>query len=509
MKRRYLFLFLGAAVLLLAGLFMKSRISGMISQAPWPSSQNITAIRIKGIFTYSLVRENPAKNDAKGKTWFVTQKNAQAPLPPGLQSNIDQNCDQYYALADVGHLQRLLALLQSARPVPVEPPTTFPEAPDKLMRVSLRDDNSHEWLLELAARPLAEEKKDMLTVLASYDGGEPIALEVESRFGELVRKPVNWYTDLRLFSIRQDNISRFEILWPLGETWSIERNRDGAFAFAKPERLLWAEVPQASTEYVLHSITTLQNAELFTNIKPMQLSSPYIGIRLWAKGDDISQELLIYRLKSEGEDDEPAHNDFSRADFGWGEIFLAYSSRQNGFFIIPADRVAALGKSLSALRSRPLLQGVLKDVGAATLTVWDRSGRTRHFSFMRRGDSWYDAMENTPIVGMETLIWRLGAMQGESDFLENADALSDPARRALPLVRWEFATQNGPVVLEFRTGNGSRPRYWVLIGDKEPWYAVSSTFVSEMLSHLPAPDAGAKARENAAREAERYMQVQP
>lgn len=504
MKRGYLFLFLGVIFFLLAGMFMKSQISNMMSQLPWPgpSAQTITAIKIDGPFAYSLVRGNPAQNGAMEKTWFVTQQSEQDPLPPGLQSAPDQ--DLSYALADVDHLQVLLTLLHSARPVFVEQPDKFPKNPKNLIRATMHGDK-HEWLIELAARPSAKEKKGMTTALVSYDGNAPVALEVESRFGELLRKPVNWYTDLRLFSIRQDNVSRFEILWPSGELWNIERNRDGAFAFAKPERLLGSEVPQAATEYVLHSITTLQTAELFSNIKPVQLLSAYIAVRLWTKGDDNPQELLIYRLKGEDGNEASPHDDFSRADFGWGEIFLAFSSRQNGFFVIPADRVAALGKSLSSLRSRPLLQGVLKDVSAAELTVWDRSGGTRHSSFIRRGDSWYEA-EETPVVGMETLIWRLGAMQGESDLLES-QGTNAAVHRVVPLVRWEFITKKGPVVLEFRTGNDPTPRYWVSLGDTKTWYAVSSTFVAEMLSHLPAPDAGAEARENAAREA--LQQTQP
>lgn len=508
MKRGYLFLFLGVVFFILAGLFMKSQITGMMSQLPWPgpTTSRITGITINGIFKYSLVRENPAGNGEKVKTWFVTRQGGQDPLPPGVQNDADRDRDTYYSLADVQHLQPLLALLQSAHPTPVDPPKSLTKAKDP-MRVVMRDDR-HEWLFELTARPLPEEKRGMTTVLVSYDGGKRVALQVESRFGELLRKPVNWYTDLRLFSIRQDNVSRFEILWPSGETWTIERNRDGAFAFAKPDRLLGAEVPQAATEYVLHSVTTLHTAELFTNLKPLRLPSPYIAVRLWTKGDDNPQELLIYRLKGEGEDTKPSHDDFTRSDFGWGEIFLGYSSRQNGFFVIPADRVTAVGKSLMSLRSRPLLQGVLKDVSAAELTVWDRSGGTRHFSFARKGDAWYDAAGDTPLVGMETLIWRLGAMQGESDLLDDREA-PKTANRGVPLVRWEFTTGKGPVALEFRTGNGPTPRYWVSLGDKEPWYAVSSTFVSEMLSHLPAPDAGAEARENAAREARRQMRARP
>lgn len=504
MKRGYLFLFLGVVFFILAGLFMKSQISGMMSQLPWPgpSSSRITEIKINGIFKYSLVRENPAGNGEKGKTWFVTREGGQEHLPPGVQNSLAPNRDVYYSLADIQHLRPLLMLLQSARPLPVD---NFKRPVEKsnLMCVTLRDDK-HEWLFELTARPLPEEKKGITTVVASYDGGKPVALQVESRFGELVRKPISWYTDLQLFNIRPDNVVRFETLWPSGETWTIERNRDGAFAFAKPERLLGAEVPQAATEYVLHSITTMYPAELFSDFKPLQLPSPYIAVRLWAKGDDNPQELLIYRLKGEGEDRTPSHDDFARTEFGWGEIFIGYSSRQNGFFVIPADRVTAMGKSLMSMRSRPLLKGVLKNVSAAELTIWDRSGGTRHFSFTRKGGAWYDTAGGTPLVGMETLIWRLGAMQGESDLLDNEDA-AGRASRGIPLVRWEFTTKNGPVVLEFRTGSGSTPRYWVSLGDKETWFSVSSTFVSEMLSHLPAPDAGAKARENAVREAQQQM----
>ena len=65
------------------------------------------------------------------------------------------------------------------------------------MRVVMRDDR-HEWLFELTARPLPEEKRGMTTVLVSYDGGKRVALQVESRFGELLRKPVNWYTMIRM-----------------------------------------------------------------------------------------------------------------------------------------------------------------------------------------------------------------------------------------------------------------------------------------------------------------------
>lgn len=484
MKRARLYLLGGILVVLLAGIFLKSRISQSQAELPWPgpTSTGITEIVIAGASNYAITRHDPARDEALQDSWFIRCDAGGEELPPEIAAG----SAVVFARADARRLHELFAILVNTRPLHAPQGWQFPEDASPPFQVTMRS-KAKEWNFTVSANPLPrEEETGTSVILASCDGHKAVPLQVDAGFVRLLRKPARWYADTRLFSLAPDAVSRLEITWPSGEAWQVARGRDGAFALAQTDPPHSQELPQTAVEYLLHTALGMRSPEMFAAADTASLPDPLLRLRLWEK-EGTPEELVVYRLPVASARRDAAADDFTQAGFSQGELFLGFSSWEGGCCILPSELLTLLGRSLSMLRAQPLLRGALKDISAARLSLWDRNGGRTDISFEKRGDVWREKGNETPVIGMETLFWRLNALQGERSIQSENDV---PAATR-PLASWTFATRQGSVTLDFRVSPDGR-RYWVSSGGGS-WYRVPALFIHEMLGRLPAPNSNGEA----------------
>ena len=301
--------------------------------------------------------------------------------------------------------------------------------------------------------------------------GQPAIVYLEPPLTRLLSRPGRYYADLNLFSARPERVVRIEVTSPGSEVWELAKLNEGTFTFLKPERLEGIEVPQAGMEFYLHAILSTQSpGPMFTD-PPDTLEAPFLVVKTVQDMPNIStgtekeeETLTISRNKNSGD-------------------FVGYSSYQDAYFMVSAEKVQQLGRSLLSLRSRPVLPNGLGSVQAARLTVWDNHAKQQIREFTRTSGGWRELDSTVNLIGVETVFWRLSTLQteGKSDGKRPEDLA--------PIIRWEFEyADNSPALsIEFYTSPKQTQYHWVRLNDDGPYYPVHYGAVNEILGLLPAP----------------------
>ena len=302
----------------------------------------------------------------------------------------------------------------------------------------------------------------------------PAIVYLEPPLTMLLSRPGRYYADLNLFSARPERVVRIELTAPGSEVWELAKLSEGTFTFLKPERLSGIEVPQAGMEFYLHAILSTQSPGPMFTEQPEMLEDPFLVVKTVQSMPNIStgtekeeETLTISRNRDSGD-------------------FVGYSSYQDAYFVISAEKVQQLGRSLLSLRSRPVLPNGLGSVQSARLVVWDGHGNQQVREFNRTSGGWQEVDSAVNLVGVETVFWRLSTLQteGKSDGKRPEDLV--------PLIRWEFEyADKSPVLsIEFYTSPKETQYHWVRLNDDGPYYPVHYGAVNEILGLLPAPLAG-------------------
>lgn len=297
---------------------------------------------------------------------------------------------------------------------------------------------------------------------------------LETPFTRTLSRPARYYANLNLFSARPERVVSIEIISPGSEVWELAKLTEGTFTFLQPERFNGIELPQAGMEFYLHAILSTQSpSPLFTEL-PGKLEEPFLLIKTVQEMPNIStgteKEEEVLTISREKSTDD----------------FIGYSSYQDAYFKISAEKVEQLGRSLLSLRSRPVLANGLGNVESAKLTIWDSKGKQQVREFTRTNGAWSEIDSAVSLIGVDTVFWRLSTLQteGKSDG-KHPDNL-------IPVIRWQFEyAGNKPALsLEFYSSPGETKYHWVQLNDEGPYYPVHYGAINDILALLPAPLAG-------------------
>lgn len=295
-------------------------------------------------------------------------------------------------------------------------------------------------------------------------------------FTRILSRPSRYYADLNLFSARPERVIRIELFSPGSEIWELAKLNEGTFTFIQPERFKGIEVAQAGMEFYLHVILSTQSpGPLFTEA-PTDLAEPFLVVKVMQtipnlkSGSGREEETLtISRRKSTGD-------------------YIGFSSYQGAYFIISAEKVEQLGRSLLSLRSRPVLPNGIGHVQKATLIIWDVHGKKQTREFFRSENGWSELDSTIRLIGVDTVFWRLGTLQteGGSDGSLPTDIT--------PIIRWQFEYGDGkkPLTLTFYASRMKKNYNWVRVNDEPAYYPVHFGSINEILTLLPAPPSEVK-----------------
>ena len=285
--------------------------------------------------------------------------------------------------------------------------------------------------------------------------------------------PARYYADYKLFSARPDRVLRIEVASPGSEIWELAKLNEGTFTFIQPERFKGIEVPQAGMEFYLHAILSTQSPGTLIPQPPAELESPFLQVKTiqektnFSTGSEQEEEVLtISRIKNSAN-------------------YVGYSSYQQAYFTINAQKVEQLARSLLSLRSRPVLPSGVGQVQTAKLTLWNSKGEEQIREFSRNVSGWNEQHSNTNLVGVDTVFWRLGTLQTEGKVDKKVPD------DIIPVMRWEFSYNTNDPILEvtFYSRPQESKEHWVRIAKDGPFYPVHTGAINEILGLLPAPQA--------------------
>ena len=334
--------------------------------------------------------------------------------------------------------------------------------------VTLRGDNT--WTI---APQIFVPEAGLISTKLIKNGRSQIVY-IETPLTRLLSRPARYYADMNLFSARPERVVRIELTSPGSEVWELAKLSEGTFTFLQPERFNGIEVPQAGMEFYLHAILSTQSpSPLFIEF-PEQLEEPFLQVKTVQEMPNIST----------GTEKEEEILTISK-EKGTGDL-VGYSSYQDAYFQISAEKVEQLGRSLLSLRSRPVLPNGIGSVNSASLTVWDNQGNRQVREFNRTNGAWSELDSAVSLIGVDTVFWRLSTLQteGKGDGSHPADLI--------PVIRWQFEyADNKPALsLAFYTSPEETKYHWVRLNDEGPYYPVHYGAINEILGLLPAPPAG-------------------
>ncbi len=337
--------------------------------------------------------------------------------------------------------------------------------------LTLRGDNS--WTIA----PKVYEKDTGLVYSKIIKNTDNQVVYLDPAFIKKLSRPARYYADYRLFSARPDRVLRIEVVSPGSEVWELAKINEGTFTFLQPERFKGIEVPQAGMEFYLHAILSTQSPGNLIQHAPAELEKPFLQVKTiqektnFTTGSEQEEETLtISRIKNSGD-------------------YVGYSSYQQAYFMINAQKVEQLARSLLSLRSRPVLPNGVGQVQTAKLTVWNSKGEEQIREFSRNVSGWNEQHSDANLIGVDTVFWRLGTLQteGRADKHIPADII--------PVMKWEFSYNNDEPSLQvtFYSHPTESKEHWVRIAEDGPLYPVHTGAINEILGLLPAPQA---ARQN-------------
>ena len=306
--------------------------------------------------------------------------------------------------------------------------------------------------------------------------GQSEIVYLDPMFTRLLSRPPRYYADLNLFSARPDRVRRIEVLSPGGEVWELAKLNEGTFTFMQPERFKDIEVPQVGMEFYLHAILSTQSPGPLFARAPEDLEEPFLVVKtvqvlpgISAQAGQEEEILTISRRRSSGD-------------------YVGFSSYQGAYFVISAERVEQLGRSLLSLRSRPVLPSGIGRVEKVKLLIWDAQGQEQSRVFSRSETGWSELDSAVTLIGVDTLLWRLGTLQTEG---RSEGPLPEDL---VPLLRWQFEYEQGKddLTLTFYTSPSENNCNWVRINEETTCYPVHFGSINEILTLLPAPPAEGK-----------------
>lgn len=330
--------------------------------------------------------------------------------------------------------------------------------------VTLRGDNA--WTIE----PQVYVQEAGLISTRLIKNGTTRIVYIEPMFTRLISRPPRYYSDLSLFSAKPERALSIEIKSPGTEVWGLAKLNEGTFTFLQPERFKGIEVAQAGMEFYLHAILSIQSPAPFFIAPPEDLEEPFLMVKTVQSMPNIStgaekeeEYLTISREKKTGD-------------------FIGYSSYQSAYFMISAEKVEQLGRSLLSLRSRPVLPSGIGSVQSASLIVWDSQGKEQVREFTRNDGGWSEFDSAISLIGVDTVFWRLSILQTEGKSDDNVP------KDLSPVLRWQFEyAENKPSLMLTFYANPKESKYhWVRLNDKGPYFPVHYGAVNEILSLLPA-----------------------
>ena len=333
--------------------------------------------------------------------------------------------------------------------------------------LTLRGDNS--WTIE----PKVFEEETGLVYSKIIKDDDYQVVYLDPAFIKKLSRPARYYADYRLFSARPDRVLRIEVVSPGSEIWELAKLNEGTFTFLQPERFKGIEVPQAGMEFYLHAILSTQSPGNLIQQAPAELENPFLQVKTiqektnFSTGSEQEEEVLtISRIKD-------------------SDDYVGYSSYQQAYFMINAQKVEQLARSLLSLRSRPVLPNGVGQVQTAKLTLWNSKGEEQVREFSRNTSGWNEQHSNATLVGVDTVFWRLGTLQteGKADKAVPEDII--------PVMKWEFLYSNNepPLQVTFYSHPKESKQHWVRIATDGPLYPVHTGAINEILGLLPAPQA--------------------
>lgn len=331
--------------------------------------------------------------------------------------------------------------------------------------VTLRGDNT--WTIE--PQVFVHEAGLVSTRLIKNDSTQIVYLD--PLFMRLLSRPPSYYADLNLFSARPERVLSIEIKSPGAEVWGLEKLTEGTFTFLQPERFKGIEVAQAGMEFYLHAVLSTQSPTPFFIDPPEDLEEPFLMLKTVQSMPNIST----------GTEKEEEYLAISRGKKSGDSV--GYSSYQSAYFMISAEKVGQLGRSLLSLRSRPVLPNGIGSVQSARLTIWDSQGEEQVREFTRTDGGWseFDSLAN--LIGVDTVFWRLSTLQTDG---KRDEALPEDLSK---IIRWQFeyAEDKPTLSLTFYANPKEAKHHWVRLNDEGSYFPVHFGVINEILSLLPAP----------------------
>lgn len=329
--------------------------------------------------------------------------------------------------------------------------------------LTLRGNNT--WTI--APRVFEKETGLVCTKITKNDDYKVVYLD--PAFIKKLSRPARYYADYRLFSARPDRVLRIEVVSPGSEIWELAKLNEGTFTFVQPERFKDIEVPQAGMEFYLHAILSTQSPGNLIQQPPAEIESPFLQVKTiqektnFTTGSEQEEEVLtISRIKDSAD-------------------YVGYSSYQQAYFLINAQKVEQLARSLLSLRSRPVLPNGVGQVQTAKLTLWNNKGEEQTREFSRNVSGWNEQHSNTNLIGVDTVFWRLGTLQTEGKADKNVP------EDIIPVMKWEFSYNNEPTLeITFYSRPTESKEHWVRIAKNGPFYPIHVGAINEILGLLPA-----------------------
>lgn len=455
-----------AALILIVGLlwsiggkadwFNKDEQLGGLSWPAWDLSQ-VSSIRLSG----SAADLSFVLRDGE---WFVA---------PGLTVSPTATAGEDLYRADQTRLAALLSFISKS------PPRRLLEAKDldspafkdiaaDPMTISISGPET--WTLKLG-RPV----RGNLPAIAA-NGTVPVLLDPD--YMAMLNRRMDYYQDTHLVPLSGRGIKRVQISGPEGESWEITRTRSG-FSFVRPESMVAAGVDEAAMDYYLHTLSVMKvfsllpesSEEAIRQEVPLLDQNPY---QITVTGS--SDREYVIKLYRNGPDDATK---------------IGYSSWQDAFFVLPAQRFDTLVVPAVSLQQRRILDFI--DLSSITRQRISprRDDRPEQDWFLRRtAEGWEDEKTGQVLSGFDLLLWRLGNIK-----YEDAPLHELPENMAL-VMDWELGRESGtPTVLHFYAEPG-QAQCLVKVAGQTVYYQIPNRLLTDVEGYLPHHPSAGTEREN-------------
>ncbi|MBN2141311.1 MAG: DUF4340 domain-containing protein [Desulfovibrionaceae bacterium] len=267
-----------------------------------------------------------------------------------------------------------------------------------------------------------------------------------------VDHPMDYYHDLKVFEVAEDQVARMGLKGLEGLDWEAE-SRDGKYFFLRPDTVKDNALSEAEVKLYLHNLLSLKASRLESG-RPLPGQAALLEFALWPRKSSEPEFLRLFQVPG----DETG--------------LLGQSSRQPCLFEVGWDRIRPLVKTAFELKGRSVVSLNLGDIELVRVTYGQEV-----FEAEKTETGWRERSGKSNVLGIDLTLWRFTELQFEAE----------PGVRLPTSALWSMTCELQDVqgkVLSLLSFYEDKElpvgQCWLRVGSEDKYYPVSNQLLNDL-----------------------------